>query len=175
MQASPEGDYLHFFVELHHVGIFGCVCIRVRWQVVNFILLGDMIDTLLMRWSLLTQHHLLGKGDDKLDGGRVDLAEGLGNWIVVLLRYCIIHEELEYESVLLFQHLDAHYKSTLVIRQLQQLHLTILRMLLSLGPDVTEFGWILTCIDTIGIDQFRVPVELVCWNTEGTITHHTVE
>ena len=115
MQAHPKGDNLNFFVELHHVGIFGCVCIRVRWQVVNFILLSDMIDTFLVRWSLLTQHHLLGKGDDKLDGRRVDLAEGPGNWIVVLLRNCIIHEELEYESVLLLQHLDAHYESTLVI------------------------------------------------------------
>lgn len=91
VQAQPEWHDLYFFVKLHDIGVVWGVCIRVRWQVVQLFLLGDVIDANFMWWPFLAQHDLLGEGYSKFDGRWVDLAEGLSYWIVVFSRHSIIH------------------------------------------------------------------------------------
>ena len=115
MQTHPERHNLDLFVELHDVWFVSCIRIRVRWQIIGLLLLLDMIDADLVRWAFLTEHYLLWEGDHEFNGWRVDLAKRLGNWVVILSRHLVIHEELQDERVLLLKNVDADYESTLVI------------------------------------------------------------
>ena len=85
MQTHPERHNLDLFIELHDVGVVSCIRIRVRWQIVGLFLLLDVVDADLVRWAFLTEHDLLGEGDNELNGWRVDLAKRLGNRIVIIL------------------------------------------------------------------------------------------
>ena len=65
MEPEPERLNGYLLVELHNVRVLRGVGIRVRWQEQDLaILLLDVIDAHLMRWTLLGQHHLHREGDD---------------------------------------------------------------------------------------------------------------
>ena len=146
MQTHPERDDLDLFVELHDVGVVSCIRIRVRWQIVGLFLLLDVVDADLVRWAFLTEHDLLGEGDNELNGWRVDLAKRLGNRVVILTGHLVIHEELQDERVLLLENVDADYESTLIIRKFQRDCLVLLAISLSSGPKLTKFSWVTQCI-----------------------------
>ena len=69
MQTHPERHDLDLFVELHDVGVVSCIRIRVRWQIEGLLLLLDVVDADLVRWTFLTEHDLPGEGDDELYRG----------------------------------------------------------------------------------------------------------
>ena len=139
VQSEPEGHDLHLFVELHDVDIICGVCIRVRWQVEHFILLSDVIDSYLVRRSLLAEHDLAREGDNKLDCRRVNLTERAGDRVIVVRGDLIVHEKFEDERVLLLKHLDSNYEAVFVIRLFQSCRLICLSERLRLKPELAKF------------------------------------
>ena len=175
MQTHPERHDLDLFVELHHVSVITCIRIRVRWQKVGLFLLLDVVNADLVRRAFLTEHDLPGEGDDKLYRRRVDLAERLGNRVVVLFRHLVIHEELQYKCVLLLKYVNADNESALVVRKTQRDSLVFLAMTFRSGPEMTKFSRVPQCIRWIGIEKLGVAVVFVRWNAKRPIAHHAFE
>ena len=165
MQSEPEWFNWDLYLELHYIGAtLDCICIGIRWQIQIFN--SDMINSALIWWPFLRQHHLIGERDDKFDCWRVNSTNRRSYRVVIYSGKIIVGEEFEREGLVFGLGINANIRSTFVIRNIQKLKHFIVLVLLWSEPELFKlFGislsFIILVFSIFLVKHLRVSVKLL--------------